>query len=59
MNAALNPLVGQMVKALNVVLQQSGSHIESKQDFCDFIEHVERFKTESSSGGGLVSESAS
>ncbi|MEZ8789664.1 hypothetical protein AB4391_20035 [Vibrio lentus] len=49
--AALNPPVGQMVKALNVVLQQSGSHIESKQDFCDFIEQVERFQAESSSGG--------
>ena len=49
--AALNPPLGQMVSALNVVLQQSGSHIESKQDFCDFIEQVEGFQAESSSGG--------
>jgi len=47
----LNPPVRQMVSALNVVLQQSGSYIESKQDFCDFIEQVERFQAESSSGG--------
>ncbi|CAH7157671.1 conserved hypothetical protein [Vibrio chagasii] len=47
----LNPPVRQMVSALNVVLQQSGSHIESKQDFCDFIEQVERFQAEISSGG--------
>ncbi len=47
----LNPRVRQMVSALNVVLLQSGSHIESKQDFCDFVEQVERFKTESSREG--------
>ena len=39
--AALNPPVGQMVVALNVVLAENGEKIVTREDFERFLELVE------------------
>ena len=39
--AALNPPVGQMVAALNVVLAENGEKIVTREDFEQLIEQVE------------------
>ncbi|MCZ0761442.1 hypothetical protein [Vibrio diabolicus] len=39
--AALNPPVGQMVAALNVVLAENGEKIVTREDFERFLELVE------------------
>lgn len=38
--AALNPPVGQMVAALNVVLAENGEKIVTREDFERFLEQV-------------------
>lgn len=38
--AALNPPVGQMVSALNVVLVENGEKIVTREDFERFLEQV-------------------
>ncbi|HGS5072779.1 TPA: hypothetical protein ACMDVJ_004214 [Vibrio parahaemolyticus] len=40
--AALNPPVGQMVAALNVVLAEKGEKIVTRKDFELFLEQVEK-----------------
>ncbi|HHF3148048.1 hypothetical protein [Vibrio alginolyticus] len=39
--AALNPPVGQMVAALNVVLAENGEKIVTREDFELFLEQIE------------------
>ncbi|EMR34581.1 hypothetical protein [Vibrio harveyi] len=39
--AALNPPVGQMVVALNVVLAENGEKIVTRKDFELFLEQIE------------------
>lgn len=41
--AALNPPVGQMVAALNVVLAENGEKIVTREDFEQFSEQVEEW----------------
>ncbi|MFL7041032.1 hypothetical protein [Vibrio lentus] len=41
--AALNPPVGQMVAALNVVLAENGETIVTREDFERFLEQVEEW----------------
>jgi hypothetical protein len=40
---AVNPPVGQMVTALNVVLGEANEKIESQQDFEHFLEQIEEW----------------
>ena len=42
--AALNPPVGQMVAALNVVLAENGETIVTKVDFEQFLEQLEEWE---------------
>ncbi len=42
--AALNAPVGQMVAALNVVLAENGETIVTKEDFEQFLEHLEEWE---------------
>lgn len=42
--AALNPPVGQMVAALNVVLAENGEKIVTREDFERFLEQLEEWK---------------
>ncbi|MFS1904571.1 hypothetical protein BCU43_025450 (plasmid) [Vibrio lentus] len=42
--AALNPPVGQMVAALNVVLAANGEAIVTREDFERFLEQVEEWE---------------
>ncbi|MFN1535578.1 hypothetical protein [Vibrio jasicida] len=42
--AALNPPVGQMVAALNVVLAENGEKIVTRKDFERFLEQVEAWE---------------
>lgn len=42
--AALNPPVGQMVVALNVVLAENGEKIVTREDFERFLEQVEAWE---------------
>ncbi|EGU39612.1 hypothetical protein [Vibrio splendidus] len=42
--AALNPPVGQMVAALNVVLAENGETIVTREDFERFLEQVEEWE---------------
>ncbi|MFL7053228.1 hypothetical protein BCS65_19245 [Vibrio cyclitrophicus] len=42
--AALNPPVGQMVAALNVVLTENGEKIVTREDFDRFLEQVEEWE---------------
>lgn len=42
--AALNPPVGQMVAALNVVLAENGEKIVTKVDFEQFLEQLEEWE---------------
>ena len=42
--AALNPPVGQMVVALNVVLAENGEKIVNREDFERFLEQVEAWE---------------
>jgi len=42
--AALNPPVGQIVAAINVVLKERGERIVGKDEFASFIEQVEDWK---------------
>ncbi|MCG7500018.1 hypothetical protein MHO82_24450 [Vibrio sp. Of7-15] len=39
--AALNPPIGEMIAALNIVLKESGEKIENEEDFLRFLEQVE------------------
>lgn len=42
--AALNPPVGQMVAALNIVLAENGEKIVTLEDFERFLEQVETWE---------------
>ncbi|UTZ44723.1 hypothetical protein [Vibrio campbellii] len=42
--AALNPPVGQMVAALNVVLVENGEKIVTREDFEQFLEQIEEWE---------------
>ncbi|MBJ2149112.1 hypothetical protein JC606_22535 [Vibrio sp. IB15] len=42
--ATLNPPVGQMVAALNVVLAENGETIVTREDFERFLEQVEEWE---------------
>ncbi len=42
--AALNPPVGQMVAALNVVLTENGEKIVTREDFDRFLEQAEEWE---------------
>lgn len=42
--AALNPTIGQMVAALNVVLAENGEKIVTREDFELFLEQVEEWE---------------
>lgn len=42
--AALNPPVGQMVAALNIVLAENGEKIATREDFDRFLEQVEEWE---------------
>jgi len=42
--AALNPPVGQMVAALNVVLAENGEKIVTREDFELFLEQIESYE---------------
>ena len=42
--AALNPPVGQMVAALNIVLAENGEKIVTRKDFELFLEQVEEWE---------------
>lgn len=42
--AALNPPVGQMVVALNVVLAENGEKIVTREDFEQFLEQIEEWE---------------
>ena len=42
--ATLNPPVGQMVAALNVVLAENGEAIVTREDFERFLEQVEEWE---------------
>jgi len=44
--SALNPPVGQMVAALNVVLAENGEKIVTKEDFEQFLEQIEAWQSE-------------
>ncbi|ABU69544.1 hypothetical protein HAS15_23245 [Vibrio campbellii] len=42
--AGLNPPVGQMVAALNVVLAENGEKIVTREDFEQFLEQIEEWE---------------
>ncbi|KAB0483319.1 hypothetical protein F7Q91_00720 [Vibrio chagasii] len=42
--AALNPPIGQMVAALNIVLAENGEKIVTKEDFERFLEQLEEWE---------------
>ena len=42
--AALNPPVGQMLAALNIVLAENGEKIVTREDFELFLEQVEEWE---------------